>query len=112
MQKITNIKTKMLITAAIFVYALFVYLFKIPCIILSLTGIDCLGCGMTRALASVIKLDFSKAFSYHIMFWSLPVLYLFFLYDGKLFKNEKLNISILCLIFLGFVINWAFRTIF
>lgn len=32
-------------------------------------GVDCPGCGMTRAFISALKLDFKAAFRYHPLFW-------------------------------------------
>ncbi len=111
MKKIKDFKLKLIITVAVLVFALVMYIFKVPCIILSLTGVRCLGCGMTRALISVLRLDFKAAFSYHSMFWSMPILYLLFLKDGKIFDKKIYNIIILAIIIMGFVNNWLFCTI-
>jgi hypothetical protein len=35
------------------------------CLVHNLTGEECWGCGMTRALASVLYLDFESAWGYH-----------------------------------------------
>ena len=35
------------------------------CVVHNLTGEECWGCGMTRALASVLYLDFESAWTYH-----------------------------------------------
>lgn len=110
MRKINDIRYKLIITAAVIFFAVLMYIFKIPCIILSVTGIPCFGCGMTRALVAALKLDFTSAFSYHGMFWSLPILYLMFLFDGKIFKNKVANALIMAIILIGFVINWIFCT--
>lgn len=103
---IKNLKTKLLVTSAIFCFAAVLYLFKIPCPIFNITGIRCFGCGMTHALTAMLKLDFAAAFKYHIMFWSVPILYLCFLKDGKLFKNKILNIAFYVSMSIGFVLNW------
>lgn len=107
--KVKNLKLKLVITLTIFIYAVVLYLIPgISCPILSLTGIRCPGCGMTRALLSAIHFDFKQAFSYHAMFWAVPVLYISFLFDGRLFKNKYLNILFHLLIGAGFVFNWLF----
>ncbi|MBE6787500.1 MAG: DUF2752 domain-containing protein [Ruminococcaceae bacterium] len=111
MRKPNQIKLKILITLAVMAYALIMYWFKVPCMIFNLTGVKCLTCGMTRAVFSALRLDFSAAFSYHSMFWSLPILYLYFLFDGKLFTKKFLNILIIVIIVIGFVNNWLFSTI-
>ncbi len=106
--KITNLKDKLVAIATVLVVAIILWVFKAPCIFKALFNIECIGCGMTRALLSAIKLDFVSAFSYHKMFWSLPILVLYFLFDGKVFKNKIINITVLLLIGIGFLLNWAF----
>ncbi len=105
-----NLCTKLLATAAIFAAIMLLWLFRIPCVILTLTGIECFGCGLTRAVISALKFDFTAAFRYHSMFWSIPILYLYFLFDGRLFSlkpNLKfLDAAALVLIAIGFLLNW------
>lgn len=106
--KIKNAKEKLIIIIAVSAFALLMWAFKLPCVFKALFKIDCLGCGMTRAVISAFKFDFVSAFSHHKMFWSLPILTLCFLFDGKLFKNKFINITVLLLIGLGFLLNWVF----
>ncbi len=82
---------------------------EMPCVFLRLTGYECIGCGMTRALLSALNFDFSSAFEYHWMFWSVPLLGLYALFDGNVFKNKFLNIIVLILLGLGFVIHWIWK---
>lgn len=107
--QIKRLKEKLLITTAVLLYAVILYISPISCIFNEIFGIPCPGCGMTRAWLSVLRLDFYKAFSYHLMFWVLPVLYLCFLKDGKLFKSRHLNTCFYILIIIGFTINWIYR---
>ena len=107
--QIKRILPKLLITLAVLLYAVILYISPISCIFNEIFGIPCPGCGMTRALLSVLRFDFNKAFSYHFMFWSLPILYLCFLKDGKLFKRKHLNTCFFILIIIGFIINWVYR---
>ena len=46
----------------------------IPCMLYQLTGLPCAGCGLTRAIAAVLRLDLSEAFSYHAL-WPLYAVY-------------------------------------
>ncbi len=112
LKKIHNIPLKIAATVWILIYAVILYFSPINCIVLSLTGIPCLGCGMTRALISALKFDFAAAFSYHLMFWSVPLLYICFLLDGRLFKNKKCNLTFYLVILIGFITNWLFHWIF
>lgn len=109
MQRIKNLWFKLLATLLVVLFAACMYFFSIPCVWLKLTGIPCLGCGMTRALICALSFSFKEAFSYHIMFWSVPVLYVSFLLDGKLFKNKWLNIAIHIFLCMGFVVNWLLQ---
>ena len=108
-RKIKDKKQKILFTLAYIASLLIFRLFHITCFFNSLFGIPCPGCGMTRAVTSAIRFDFISAFQYHAMFWSIPVLYLYFLYDGHLFKNKILNKTVFIIIATGFLINWAVK---
>lgn len=81
------------------------------CLIRHFTGVICPGCGMSRAWASVLRLDFWAAFHYHPMFWSVPFLVLYILYDGLLFKNRRLNNWVLALILGGFLVCYIIRLV-
>lgn len=83
----------------------------VPCPFKLIFQKPCPFCGMTRAFVSLLKLDFPSAFGYNGMVWSLPVLYLLFLYDGKIFKNRYANIVLLSLLSAGFVINWLLKLV-
>jgi hypothetical protein len=62
----------------------FFLVWGLPCPIKYLTGIACPGCGMTRALRAVVRLDFSAAFYYHPLWILLPVLgILYFILQRK-----------------------------
>lgn len=102
-------KEKLFVFLCFLLVCVIMQIFNIPCIIKYTTGIECLGCGMTRALMSAFVLNFKKAFGYHPMFWSVPFLFLYFLKDGYLFKNKILNMSFGLLIALGFIVNWFIK---
>lgn len=106
-----SIKMKYKIVGIMSFMLLYLILYKlgITCIIKYFFKIDCLGCGYTRALIYAIKFDFKKAFYFHKMFWSFPVLLLYFFLDGKVFKNKAVNLLIPFFIFIGFLINWISR---
>ena len=87
------------------------YFANTTCIVKSIVGFPCPGCGMTRAVISALRLDFTAAFALHPMFWSVPILALYFLYDGRLFNNKKINYGILIAIGMGFLFNWIARLV-
>lgn len=49
--------------------------FGIPCVFHQATGLQCPGCGLSRAIAAVLRLDFSAAFGYNLL-WPLYAAYL------------------------------------
>lgn len=69
--------------AIIIVYGLFGVL-GIGCPIKFVTGISCLGCGMTRAWMSVLRLDIKSAFYYHPAFWLPPIVLLLLYFKYKI----------------------------
>jgi hypothetical protein len=111
MTRIKHLKEKILVGATVVIGVSLGRLFDMTCIFLWLTGYECLGCGMMRALLSALKFDFALAFQYHRMFWSIPILGLYVLFDGRLFKNKVINILVLVLIATGFVINWVLNLV-
>lgn len=84
--------------------------FFIPCPIHKILHIYCPGCGITRMVLSIIKLDFYKAFKYNpFMFILLPffvwyyALYYYNWIQNKTFKiNKKIwnTLLILAIIFM------------
>ena len=57
------------------IYLVF-HLVGIGCPIKFVSGISCPGCGMTRALAAVLRGDAASAFSFHPLWGTLPLLLL------------------------------------
>lgn len=111
MIKIKYLREKIFIGIVIIIGVLARRLFNTYCVFLRIAGYECFGCGMTRALLSALKLDFASAFHYHRMFWSLPILGLYVLFDGNLFKNRIINIGVLIVILIGFVVNWVLNLV-
>lgn len=56
------------IAVTILIYVLAQKGIAIPCLFYQLTGLQCPGCGNTRAALSLLRLDFSAAFNYNPMF--------------------------------------------
>lgn len=86
---------------AIFVlYALLSY-FGIGCPIKYITGISCPGCGMTRALISLLKLDINKAFYFHPLFPLVIIFLIVYCFKSKVnYKYYKCFIFIIVILFL------------
>ncbi len=111
MKKIKNLKEKVFIGLIVVSGIALGNLLGLHCVFLWLTGYECIGCGMTRALTYALKLDFTTAFQYHPMFWSLPIIGIYILFDGKVFRNRIINLIIPIIVGVGFVVNWLFKVI-
>lgn len=93
----------------VFIYAV-MHFVGIGCPIKFVTGISCLGCGMTRAWLSVLKLDFSAAFYYHPLFMLPPVAAVVYLAKSKI--NLKIYKIIMLTIVIAFITMYLYRLIF
>ena len=71
------------ILAVAFVYTIF-YITGIGCPIKFLTGVSCMGCGMTRAYLSLLRLDFAGAFRYHPLFPIPAIAAVLFLFRSRI----------------------------
>ncbi len=49
--------------------------FGIPCMLHKITGLECPGCGLSRAIAAVVRLDLAAAFGFNLL-WPLYAAYL------------------------------------
>ena len=102
---IKNKPEKILIFAAFLLFTYILYYFRIGCVWNFFFGFPCPGCGITRAYIAFFSGDFCTAFKYNFMFFSVPVIFLYILYDGRIFKRKIVDIVILSLVGLGFFIN-------
>ena len=72
--------------------------FYIPCIFRQITGLKCPGCGITRCLFALLKLQIKKAFYYNpLVFILLPFITIYFIYESYLYiydKKDKILIKI------------------
>ena len=75
---------------------------KLPCLFNTVTGFLCPGCGVTRMAEALIKLDFKSAYGYNkVLFLSLPILFIFFVYEEfRFIKTGKYKINKVTNVFL------------
>lgn len=106
-RKPVNLKFKFAFTILYLFIVVLASILELPCIFMGTIGIPCPGCGMTRALMSAVTLDFAEAFSYHWMFPAIPIMYIYFLWEGRLFENKLIDKMIWCVIGIGFLANWV-----
>lgn len=82
---------------------------EIPCLLRRMTGLICPACGMSRAWLAALRLDLAAAFRYHPMFWSVPVLALLWLFDGKLLPRPWMNRALLTVLLTGLLVCYGIR---
>jgi hypothetical protein len=105
MEKAKRIIKRTCILSAIFViYVLILYAFGLHCPIAYITGIDCPTCGISRALLSILKLDFKASFNYQPL--AVPVVIaVWLLLNLEFFKHKKIILSIsLSIVVLNFIL--------
>ena len=81
----------------------------ITCPIKFITGISCAGCGMSRAWMAFLHLDIAKAFTYHPLFWLVPIAVIVLLCKSKI--NIKIYKIIIFTIIIMFAIVYMCRLI-
>ena len=79
----------------------------LPCWAVAIFGIPCPGCGMSRALFALLRLDVAGAFGWHMMVWSLPALLWALFTDGRIFRNRRINGCFWILVGAGFLFQWG-----
>ena len=87
------------------IYMLFTIL-HIGCPIQFTAGISCPGCGMTRAVTSVLHLDFKEAFYFHPLFFLAPFMFGLFIFEAylnPLFVKTSWIVIILAFIIVYFI---------
>lgn len=107
--KISQLRLKLLVTLGYLALITVLSLLNVPCIFQYFFSIPCPGCGMTRAILSVLRFDFSSAFRFHPMFWSMPILYIYFLSDNGIFHKKLWDTLLLSVIGIGFLLNWIIK---
>ncbi len=82
-----------------------------PCIPRAVFSIPCPCCGLTRAYIALFHLEFRTAFSFHPMFWIIPILILLFLADGDLFRHKRANTLLLIALVGSFGVCYIVRLV-
>lgn len=106
MTRVKELKNKLILTAMYTCILIVFWSLHIPCLFEHFLKIPCPGCGMSQAVFCALRFDFPGAFSSHPMFWSMPILYVYFLIDFERLRNKVLHYIVLCGIAAGFCINW------
>ncbi len=104
-----NMRRRLLLAAGLLAYFAVAYavfrLLGITCVFQHLLGIPCPGCGMTRALLSLLRLDFAAAWDYNPLIFLMPYVFVYLFFDlrpARLHRYLLLAVGALALI------HWAF----
>ena len=103
-------------SAIIKILAIAVVVLFYRCPINKIFGIECPGCGLTRACLSALKFDFKSAFEYHPLFWIFGAGLLYFIFYEQIKRRVKISGKIELIVFLSsaalFVAVWLVRVVF
>ena len=84
----------------------------IPCIFHELTGLYCPGCGISRAIVSLIKLDFYQALRYNLLiFFLIPYICIYFFLKYIIKGKKELPEWSLYLLLVIIIVYFIFRNI-
>jgi len=97
--------------AGIFAAALLFFVFVYRCPIYAVFGVQCPGCGITRAYMAAAQLNFSAAFSYHPLFFIVAPLTGYVVFRNKLKKplSGKTETAILIVVSILFAGVYIYR---
>ena len=88
--KIVLLNTLIVIISLIYYFLNKYFNIGIPCLFYQITGLKCPGCGITRLIFSLIKLDFRQAFFYNpLVFILLPFIGFYIIYQEYLYITKK-----------------------
>ena len=86
-----NYKIIIIITIGVLAIILYIkYGIGIPCIFHETTGLYCPGCGMTRAISSLIQLNPHQAFRYNALIIFIPIIVIYNIY--KIITKREIKI--------------------
>lgn len=89
-KNIILITATLLLCAVIYLVISFLGI-SVPCVFNEITTLKCPGCGCTRAVKSMVFLDFKRALSYNLLF-PLELIYIGFVYCLASYNYIKNNI--------------------
>ena len=108
-KRIRYLPAKLILTAAYLALAALRHTLGMPCVFRAALGVECPGCGTTRAWLAALCGDLGSAFAYNPLFWAVPVLYIYILCDGHVLGREKLDRAVLFAILAGYLVLFMLR---
>ena len=80
----------------------------IPCVFRYFLKIPCPGCGITRAVLSVLRFDFISALKYNPFVFALPYIFIYVFFD---LKPKKVHDKIILCIGILWAVYWVFNLV-
>lgn len=76
----------------------------IPCIFNKITGLYCPGCGMTRAVHSILRFNFYQALRFNALIFIMPLFFMFYYYlnSNRYIKLAKAILILMIIIAMGY----------
>lgn len=93
---------------AVMLYTILAFL-GAGCPIRLITGIPCAGCGMTRSVVSLIKLDLAAALYYHPLIVLMPFIPVLLLVKKGPLAIKKVRTVLWIIIIAAFIVVYIFR---
>lgn len=97
-------KSSVIILLVVVMVSMIAYMFKVGCVWKNAFEVECPTCGMTRAWEAFLHGRISEAFRYHPLFFTVPIIWVYIAFDGKVFRKNSINIFILSSICISFFV--------
>ena len=88
---------------------LLVYVLRPPCLFLTVFGVPCPSCGMSRAADSLLHLHFAEAWQYHPMVYAVPLALGLVLCSGNVFRQKRWNTLLIAALVTVYVLCYFVR---
>lgn len=86
--------------------------YRIPCALNHFTGLECPGCGTTRALSSLFEGDLASAFSFNQFIFFIPLFFVALYFAKRSRYQKQIETVLITLAGLAALVYFLFRNDF